>query len=590
MDFAQELKGQVDIVEVISQYGVRLKRLGASGRYLGLCPFHSEKTPSFNVNSTLGFYKCFGCGVSGDVFKFVQETESLTFPEVLKALAERNGIPIPARQRSDDQETQRRGALFEMHEIAAEVFQSNLRGPGGAEARRYLESRGVTRAAVDEFRLGLADPAGQQLTARLQKFGTEAMEQSGLVIRREDSSGFFDRFRARLMFPIHSESGKVIAFGGRALRPDDKPKYLNSPETKIYRKSSVLYNLHRAKIDARKNDRMILVEGYMDVIGVYAAGVKEVVASSGTALSNDQVRAIKRQTSQQQAGAGQVILNFDPDAAGQRSAEKYVGAFLAEGLRVRVVELPDGLDPDEFIQKHGLEAYVQQLKSASSFFHWLAARARERFDMQTVEGRVDAFKSILPAIQLVHDRVEREAYASEISDLLKLDRGLIAEQLRATATRMEPAKKTGAATSSIPPNEVLLLTCFMLHEDARAVIQHYARERQILPQLESRAVLEAAIAMESEGVPFSLGGLSARLAPRFQEVLEHLSFGECGIAEEDAPGQALHCLRALEEKAVQSRQAALRSEIRRLEQQGDIPAALRLTEELDRAKHSVSGA
>ncbi len=363
MDFAQQLKSQLDIVEIIGQY-VRLKSRGSTHRYVGLCPFHNEKTPSFHVDGALGFYKCFGCDASGDVFKFVQEMDRLTFPEVLKTLADRYGIPMPQR-RLDDPQAQLRTALLEMHEVAADTFQRNLRGTGGAEARRYLESRGVTQAAIDEFRLGLSDAGGQQLTTRLQRFGAKVMEESGLVAKRQDGSGFFDRFRGRLMFPIHSESGQVIGFGGRALRAGDEPKYLNSPETAIYRKSNVLYNLHRAKADARKHDRMLLVEGYMDVIGVYSAGIKEVVASCGTSLSNDQVRMIKRQTSQQQAGNGQVILNFDPDAAGQRSAEKYVGAFLAEGLRVRILELPGGLDPDEFIQNNGLDAVCTSIEQCS---------------------------------------------------------------------------------------------------------------------------------------------------------------------------------------------------------------------------------
>ena len=301
------------------------------------------------MHSTLQYYKCFGCDAAGDIFHFVQQIENLTFPETLKLLAERYRIPMPERSRSDDPDSRRRAAIFEMHEIAANVFQDNLRGPSGTGARGYLEGRGVPKAAIDEFRLGLSDGSGQQLSQRLQRFGPELLEESGLIGKREDG-GYYDRFRGRLMFPIHNESGKVIAFGGRALRPNDEPKYLNSPETKIYKKSAVLYNLHRAKIEARKQDRMILVEGYMDVIGVYSAGIHEVAATCGTSLAMDQIRSIKRQVSPQQASAGQILLNFDPDTAGRRSTEKYISLLLAEGLRVRVIEIPGGLDPDEFIQ------------------------------------------------------------------------------------------------------------------------------------------------------------------------------------------------------------------------------------------------
>src|ERR1700761_386484 len=429
MNFAEQLKNQLNIVDVVGQY-VRLKRQGGGSRYVGLCPFHSEKTPSFGVHSVLQYYKCFGCDAAGDIFKFVQEIESLTFPETLKLLAERYGIPMPERQRSDDPEAQRRAALFEMHEIAADLFQKNLRGPSGAEARNYLESRNVSKAAMDEFRLGLSDPSGQQLLYKLERFGPALMEESGLITRRQESAGHYDRFRARLMFPIHNESGKIIGFGARALRPNDEPKYLNSPETRIYKKSSVLYNLHRAKIDARKHDRMILVEGYMDVIGIYSAGIHEVVASSGTSLGIEQVRTIKRQIAQQQASTGQIVLNFDPDPAGARSTEKYISVLLHEGLRVKVLTIPGGLDPDEYIQQNGIEAYQRQLAAAASYFHWLAERAREKFDMRTAEGRVDAFKFILPSIEQVHDAVERSAIANEIAEYLNVDRDVIRQSMR----------------------------------------------------------------------------------------------------------------------------------------------------------------
>ena len=328
------------------------------------------------------------------------ELESLTFPEALKLLAERYGIPMPERQRSDDPDAQRRAALLEMHEIATGTFQSNLRGPAGVEARNYLESRGVSRAAMDEFRLGLSDPSGQQLLQKLQKFGSALLEESGLVIKRQEGSGFYDRFRGRLMFPIHSESGQVIAFGGRALRSNDEPKYLNSPETKIYKKSGVLYNLHRAKVDARKNDRMILVEGYMDVIGIHAAGIHEVVASCGTSLTIEQVRAIKRQISQQQASTGEIILNFDADNAGTKSTEKYIGTLLAEGLRVKVLELEGGLDADEYIQKNGTDAYRKQMDGASFLFPLAsgAGKGKVRYgDSGRPRGRIQVYGAGYPA-------------------------------------------------------------------------------------------------------------------------------------------------------------------------------------------------
>jgi DNA primase len=582
MTFAEQLKSQLNIIDVVGHY-VRLKRQGAGPRYVGLCPFHSEKTPSFGVHSTLQIYKCFGCDAGGDVFKFVMEHDHLTFPEAIKVLAERYGIPMPERHRFDDPEAQKRSAILEMHDIAAQTFQDNLRAAAGKDARAYLESRGISNDAIAEFRLGLSDPSGQQLAARLQKFGPALLAESGLVMQRQGGNGFFDVFRGRLMFPIHSEDGKVIAFGGRALREGDEPKYRNSPETPIYKKSAVLYNMHRAKIDARKHNRMILVEGYMDVIGVYSAGLHEVVASSGTALSSDQVRAIKRQISQGQAGSGQIILNFDPDAAGTRSTEKYIGAVLAEGLRVKVLRIPGELDPDEYIKEFGREAYVKLLERAGSYFHWLADRAREKFDMRTAEGRVDAFKYLAPVLQQVQDRIERGTIAKELAEYLNVDRETIRENLRPQSP-FQAAPKARTLGSSLPPNEKLLAACFLLSQDARSVIKQYLLQTKIVHLLELRSFFEAVLKINEEEEGFSMEQSLQGLDGRMQKLLTELSFADLGISESDAPQQALHCLEALEGTARMKGRDDIKRRIRELEQAGNFAEALQLAEDLNNLK------
>ena len=284
MDFVEQLKSSVDIVSVIGEY-VRLRRSGAQ-RYMGLCPFHNEKSPSFTVHVVHQFYKCFSCGVHGDVIKFVMEKDGLSFYEALKSLAERYGIAMPKRSQYADEDSKLRGALLAMHEAAQENFAANLKSQAGEAARAYIAKRGLAPEAVEHFGLGYSDRTGRALIRLFEQrgFPVAQMEQSGLVGKRQDGS-LYDRFRNRLMFPIHNESGKIIGFGGRALAAEDEPKYLNSPETDIYKKSYVLYNLHRAKETVRKEDRVILVEGYMDVIGVTAAGFGNVVASCGTALT-----------------------------------------------------------------------------------------------------------------------------------------------------------------------------------------------------------------------------------------------------------------------------------------------------------------
>ncbi len=588
MSFAEQLKSQLNIVDVVGQY-VRLKRQGAGPRHVGLCPFHSEKTPSFGVLSTLQIYRCFGCDASGDVFQFVMDYETLTFPEALKLLADRYGIPMPERQRIDDPDAQIRSALLEMHVIAADVFQQNLRSSGGSKAKDYLSSRGVSGQSAEEFRIGLSDPSGQQLVTRLQKFGPALLEESGLVSKRQEGGGFYDRFRNRLMFPIHNEGGSVIGFGARALREGDEPKYLNSPETKIYKKSKVLYNLHRAKIDARKQDRMVLVEGYMDVIGVYSAGVKEVVAISGTALGNDQVRSIKRQVSPQQASAGHIILNLDPDAAGTRSTEKHIGALLSEGLRVKVVVIPGGLDPDEYINQQGPDAYRSLLTNAESYFHWLADRMRQRYDLRTAEGRADALKALVPVLQMVTDKIERGAIISELGEYLNMDRNLIRDSLGKTASHPEQTAKRRDIGSAIPPNEKLLITCLLMSEDARDAVKQYLRLTKITHLLEMKSFFEALLSLDEEKIPFSLPIISARLDARVQHIIAELSFGHGGISEDDAPQQAIHCLRALEATSIDSARQRLRTQIRDMEGSGNLSEALRLTTELDNLKRPSSG-
>ena len=576
MDFAEQLKAQLNIVDVIQQY-VPLKRQGAGQRYLGLCPFHSENTASFNVNGSLGFYKCFGCEAKGDVFKFIQERENLTFPETLKLLAERYGIPMPERHRPDDAESQRRAALFDMQEIAATTFQDNFRGSAGADARKYVEGRSVSKESMDEFRIGLADASGQQLVKKLQKFGPSLMEESGLVGKRDDGS-FYDYFRARLMFPIHNEAGKVIGFGGRALRSDEKAKYLNSPTKGLYNKSAVLYNLHRAKTEARKNSRLVLVEGYMDVIGVYAAGIKEVVAASGTAFHAEQVRMVKRQVAQS-GNAGQVILNFDSDKAGAESTEKRIASFLAEGMRVYVLEIPGELDPDEYIQQNGADAYRKLLDHSASYFHWLADRVRNKFDVSTVEGRVDAFKFLWPTIQLVSDRIERSAIADEVAGYLNLDRDTIRQQFKKTP-RAEPAQPR-AVSSAVAPNEKLLLACLLASADARTAIRHYVNGADSLKGLELRPIFAAIVAFNEETRRFSLEDIVNQLEPHFQRILTEIGFGELPVSEEGAAGQAVDCLRALEAKLIDAQMEALRRRVQELERAGDFPGAMQqVAEEL----------
>ena len=571
MDFVEQLKSSVDIVRTIESYGVKLKRMGSTGRYLGLCPFHTEKTPSFNVNTTMQRYKCFGCGVGGDVLNFVMELDRISFYEALRQLAEINAIPMPKREFSDP-DSKLRGALFEMHEIAASTFQANLKSHAGTEARNYLARRGVTPEQIEEFGLGVSDPGGQQLVRRFDaRFSADVLEVSGLAMKRQEGSGFFDRFRGRLMFPIHNESGKVIAFGGRALKSGDEPKYLNSPETALYRKSYVLYNLHRAKDAVHKSDYSILVEGYMDVIGVYSAGVRNVVASCGTALTNMQVRALKRHS-------GRIVVNFDPDTAGANAAEKSIQMLLDESLHVRVLELDGDLDPDEYVKEAGADAYRNRLEKAPAYFHWLADRARKKFDMRTVEGRLEGFKFVAPSIQRISDRLERFAVANDVADYLGVDEKLVRDYF---AKGSEERRQT-IRSSQVPPYERLLLNALLVSQAARDAVIPDLSAMAVVDRFATKNVFRALFELHTESTGFRFSDLEGRLSDADRDLLSTVVFADEVLEEEKAAEQALACLRSLKAQDPKSEVAALRAQIKAAERDGNHSEAMRLAEELDR--------
>ena len=572
--FKETLKNSVDIVRTIGDY-IRLRKVGGTSRYLGLCPFHGEKSPSFNVHADRQFYKCFGCGKGGDVFSFVMEIDGLGFYEAMKLLAEKNGIPMPKAREDFDPESRRKATIQDLHEIAAKHFRETLFTPAGDAARTYLNKRGVGQKLAEEFQLGFSDTQGT-LTRLFQRQGVdeELLEASGLCLKRNDGPGFFDRFRNRLMFPIWNESGKVIAFGGRTLG-EDQPKYLNSPETPIYRKSHVLYNLHHAREGARKSGRMILVEGYMDVIGVHSAGVREVVASCGTSLTSQQVRSIKRH-------ADRVVVNFDPDNAGANAAERSIQILLEENLQIRVCSLPGGLDPDDYVKTNGSEAYLDQLNRAPGYFHWLAERARSRFDMRDAEGRMEAFRFLLPAIQKLPDKLERLAVVNDMAAHLRVEPGVVLDQFRkAAADRASPTVIQVSPGRNLPELEKLLIR-LMLHHPA--ALGAYAETIMSLPtfeKLESHNILEVALRMlEADGaVDFS--ALQARLSEADAHLLAALfstDMEEVDRTNEDPAAQLRACLEKLDYDHREGQRKDLRIQVREAERSGDLVEAMRLME------------
>lgn len=573
-DFKDTLKNSVDIVRVIGEY-VRLQKLGGSARYRGLCPFHQERTPSFYVHADRQFFKCFGCAKGGDVFTFIMEIQGLGFFEAMKLLAEQNNIQMPQPKADFDPESRKKATLQDMHEIAARHFREVLYSEAGEPGRAYLKKRGIGQKLAEEFGLGFSDMQGG-LTRVFQRQGIDEglFEDSGLVLKRNEGNGYFDRFRGRLMFPIWNEAGKVIAFGGRTLG-DDQPKYLNSPETALYKKQHVLYNLHRAREGARKSGRMVLVEGYMDVIGVHAAGVKEVVASCGTALTDKQVRAMKRH-------ADKVVVNFDPDNAGVNATERSIQILLEESLNIRVCSLPGGLDPDEYVKENGTEAYLKQLEASPGYFHWLAERARGRFDMNMAEGRMEAFRFLLPAIQKLPDKLQRLAVVNDMATYLRVEPGEMLDQFRKAAGDRSMPRAVEIKTDNLLPDLERVLLRLVLHHPG--VVSGYADTMlglEALRGLQSYKILATALEMIDADGNLDFTALQGRLSESEGNLLVALLSSDTEDVERshgDPGAQLRACLDKLDRDHRERQRKELRLKVREAEQRGDMAEALRLME------------
>jgi DNA primase len=567
MDFAREVKSQVDIVRVIGDY-VRLKKAGVD-RYVGLCPFHSEKTPSFSVQSRIQIFKCFGCGKGGDVFNFVMEHQGLSFREALELIAEQHGIAIPKGRdpEASDAEATKREIIFRAHEFTQQHFAEALLSPRGEEARTYLKGRGLDRDTVDQFGIGYAPPGnGLVDLLRGQGLAEDLLIESGLVGKPEERPGLYSFFRDRVTFPIHGHTGKVIGFGARALRDGQEPKYLNSRESPIYNKRTVLYNMHRAKESIRKNNRVVLVEGYMDVIGVAGAGIAETVACCGTSLTPQHAHALSRQ-------ADSVIINFDSDNAGQAATERSVEVLLQEGLEIRVLALATGKDPDDFCRDQGGEAYLALLEKAPSYFIWLADRTRKQFDLKTADGRMKALEALRPAVNLIPQEIKRAALAEELASHLGVNKGLILEEFRRSATQRRKAPlRTHIVT--LGPSERLLLELFIDSPAAREEMLSDAEEiarAQSQPVAALFTALQAAASGQNE---LDFSAFEARLDEANRELLNRTVFERDRHAVSIEEGR--DALVGLRQQAWENEYREVRQQIADAERSGDREKTLEL--------------
>jgi DNA primase len=542
--FAERVKQQADIVRVVGEY-VRLKKTGKD--FSGLCPFHQEKTPSFTVSPLKQIFYCFGCGKGGDVFNFVMDMEKSAFPEAVRTVAEKCGIAIPRpRERSPEerQENQQRAALVEMHREAQTFFTKQISGTlEGKAARAYLEDRGLDKDAIERFGIGYAPSAGDALTRVLkQKYPEKLLVESGLVSRGDQGARLFDRFRRRIMFPIANDSGKIVAFGGRALG-DEMPKYMNSPETPIYSKSSVLYHMDRAKEALRRSDFAVLVEGYMDAIAVARAGISNVVASCGTSLAEPQIKLLSRFTKR-------VIVNYDPDNAGQAATERSVSLLLEQDFEVRVLALPPvgdkKADPDLFIRERGVDEYTKLLKEAPPYVDYLIARAR-KMDLTTGEGKRRAVNFLLPYVQKIPNTILRSEWATRIAQQLHLDEPVLRAALSKAATQRHSELKIQPELvgRSAKPVERRLIRMLAEAEGFRRELAQRLQAGQLYHGLETEKVFSALIAATLADEPMQATEVAAHLEERDRRILFEILFEE---ASEPTWEEAVSCVEALQHR------------------------------------------
>ena len=585
-EFAQLVKQQADIVKIIGGY-ITLKKSGAQN-YAGLCPFHGEKTASFSVHAVRQFYHCFGCNESGDVFSFVQKIENVGFPEAVKVVAQKCGIALPKREFSspeEAQESRQRGKLLELHELATSWFEEQLRSAEGSRAREYLTGRGLTPEAIAKFRIGYAPDSFNALRDRLQGIAPpDLLRMSGLLSAKEQPDGsagpLYARFRKRITFPIHNEAGRVIAFTARALDSDEKsgPKYMNSPETPLYSKGQVLFNLDKAKQAIRERTFALLVEGQMDCITAYMAGFHNVLATSGTAFTEMQVRLLSRYTKR-------LFVNFDPDTAGANAAEKSIALLTEEDFEVLVVTLEGGLDPDRFIRERGIKAYVGAVETAKRHSDYLLDRAMQLFPSRTADGKTKALNFLLPHIRRMPNRIARDEFASDAAQKLGNDSALVREELH-QAARKRRDQVNPSALDSLKEAERLLLRAMAGAPESRICLRISQALHSQPQSFEGLAVTPILLLLRDRG---SIEPLAALPDAGQRALLAQALLRESSEVEMEQVEAALESLKYRQLEALQRR---VRADIAEAERRGDwAQLAVFMAEKLkvDRQMRDVDG-
>lgn len=587
-----DLKNRADLVRIVQQYVPDLKKKGAN--WMACCPFHREKTPSFSVNPAKGFYKCFGCGKGGTAFNFLMDLENISFPEAIKRVADISGymLPQPIDDDSYKRSKKRRDEkkllaeqVIELNQVALEFWEKELYGKSAKAqaARQYLEQRGISEDIQKQFRIGFSPDSWDALLSVLRDFGADEklIAQSGLVSVNEEKDRTYDRFRGRIMFPVLDIEGRPVAFGARGLTPDDQPKYLNSPETPAYVKSDHLYGLFQARDSIRKKRFVILVEGYLDLIALFQHGITNVAASLGTAFTDAQARLLHRFTER-------VVINYDGDDAGIKAARRAVEHLLPHNFDIKVLVLPDGKDPDDFVREHGPERYSELRGKASPFLRFCLDAVSKGRDLNDAKQKAEAVEEILPVITPIRNTVRRRATFDQAMDHFGIDDDGVRRELWTTIHRggqaMAPATRDAVVRASGLRETIAerdLLRFLAADAGVRDVV---------IPQLEpgdferlaDSHIFEAFIAQFESGAGFTCGDLlevaewEESEAQRIRDIFDTAPEGE---RYETLLRRAEECLRGLRDMAINNRILEITRQTAIAEQTGESALVASLIEE-----------
>jgi DNA primase len=601
--FIEELKQRAEIMRVVEGY-VPLKKKGQN--WWAPCPFHQEKTASFSVNPAKGMFKCFGCGKGGNVFTFVMELEGVGFPEAIRIVADKAGVTLPApvddkgyeqAKKASDERKRVAAEVIQLNEWAMEFWENHLQDKKARHAREYLEKRGLTEETIKAFKLGFAPDSWDALKSYLKEKGAgdKQIEISGLVSINEEKERVFDRFRGRIMFPVLDVNGQPIAFGARAMGKDE-PKYLNSPETPAYTKGNHLYGLFQAREEIRKKKFVILVEGYLDLLTPFQNGVKNVVASSGTAFTEAQAKLLGR-------FARKVVVNYDGDSAGVKAARRAIETLLAEDFEIKVLVLPEATDPDEFIQSNGVEAYNKQRGQAAPHLQFVLEQAVREKNLGVPKHKAEAIGEIMPVLCAVRNPTEQRESFDQAMNFLRVDdaalRGDLWQTVKAgsRADSRDTKRQIARAASARPTVAERQLLEMLVHDDELRKIILPTLEETDYEALASASLFHALFEAEKRSLEMTAENLSALLeeddGPAHDLLplllMSNAPRGE-GESVDEIREEAEKCVFALRSMAISHRTSEISRELTQAEQTGDTASLIKLAAEqiaLARLKHEL---